>query len=209
MSNIDKNTDYEDFSIAIDFILNEFKKELNVCIPAIIDSYDRSKKRAIVQIATQKITSGNESVKLPKILDVPHLCQGGGGYLLNTNLKKGDGVLVIFSNRCISKFKDMIDIYTPDNYHVLDINDAMIVATFVKSVSSEDKISLQSIDGEKKIAISDNSIILKNKNAVFEIHENKIISNVPIEAPSVVANNIKLETHVHIDSNGKDVSPPK
>ena len=59
------------------------------------------------------------------------------------------------------------------------------------------------------IEITDNYIKLKYHNATLILNNEKLVSNVPIEAPSFTDSNTNLSSHTHIDSQGGTTSSPQ
>lgn len=79
--------------------------ELYVAMPAIVQSFDPAKRTCVLQpaVSAQVMdeTGTRKWVEMPLLLDCPVVFPGGGDVVLTFPLKKGDEVLVIFSDRCI------------------------------------------------------------------------------------------------------------
>lgn len=81
-------------------IADSVSSQIRVAMPGIIQSFDPDAVTCTVQVALRGV-SGNESVELPPLVDVPVIFPRGGGCTLTFPVKAGDECLLIFSDRCI------------------------------------------------------------------------------------------------------------
>lgn len=86
-------------------VLAEFSRNLEVCMPAIVVSYDRVKHEAIVQPAINVImTTGEQVTRAQMFCTVWRFC--AGGYLIDLPLEAGDTGWLIASDRNTTNFKE-------------------------------------------------------------------------------------------------------
>ena len=202
MSNLNTEQQYDDYSESIGFILEQFKKGLKVCIPAIVQSYDSNTKRATVLPAIKQLFTDNTSLSMPLLLDIPVLFPSSAQYTLVMPILNGDCVLLIVSERGISNFKKKYEESLPTN-SLMSIEDAVAIAGFgalnitpatttgcsmqnnsgVNAVIIEaDKVSI--IKGSNSISVLDSEIKATVSGASLTLTASSLISTVPIIAPS-------------------------
>ena len=81
-----------------------------VCIPGVVRSFDAAKARASVQPAIDYLIDDDTSqVSHAEILDVPVVYPSGGGYATVFPLTAGDDVLLHFSQRGLTDWKDRME----------------------------------------------------------------------------------------------------
>jgi len=203
MTNIDNEKQYLSLSESIKFILAQFKKSLNVSIPGVVNSYDDTTKRCSVLPAIRAQLTTNEFVSLPLLTNIPVLFPSGGGILLTFPIKKGDSVLLVFSQRGLSNFKkDLKESYPTSS--ILDLHDAVAIPGFgdltITSVDT-DAATLQTSDATSYISLKDssiksvigsNSFVLDSSSfkatiggATLSLSSSELVSSVPISAPSL------------------------
>jgi hypothetical protein len=86
-------------------VLLGWQAGLYTALPAVIESFNPNAMTCEAVVALQaRVTAqdGSQSwVTLPKLVDVPVVFPGGGGYTLTFPITAGDEALIVFSNRCI------------------------------------------------------------------------------------------------------------
>ena len=189
------------------------KKEVKVCLPAIVVSFDRAKGRAEVKPAITLTTTAGEQVERSAI-SVPVHYPGGGGFLLSFPLKQGDTGWLLCSDEDISFFVQTGKVSAPGVFRRHDLADSFfipdsLVTGLNKPAFATDDSSaavLQSTDGNTKISMAAGKIILKA--SAIEIQGDTsatgsitaggdIESNGEITGTEVKAGTIALTTHIH------------
>ena len=189
------------------------KKELKVCFPAVVVSFDRAKGRAEVQPAITMTTTAGEQVERSAI-SVPVHYPGGGGFLLSFPLKQGDTGWLLCSDEDISFFVQTGKVSAPGIFRRHDladsffIPDSLVTGLNKPSFASDDSSAavLQSTDGSTKISMAAGKIILKA--SAIEIQGDTtatgsitaggdIESSGNITGTEVQAGTIALTTHIH------------
>lgn len=189
------------------------KKELKVCLPAVVVSFDRTKGRAEVKPAITMTTTAGEQVERSAI-SVPVHYPGGGGFLLSFPLKKGDTGWLICADEDISFFVQTGKVSAPGVFRRHDladsffIPDSLVTGLNKPSFASGDSSAavLQSTDGSTKISMAAGKIIFKA--SAIEIQGDTsatgsitaggdIESSGNITGTEVQAGTIALTTHIH------------
>ena len=154
MSNRDPDAHYESLNQWFDFAALEWAKTyLHTVMPGIVESYDAEKKRATVQPAINLLLNDEARTTMakPAIQNVPVVQTSGGGFLIQVPLKKGDAVLLFFSERGMDKFKETFEVADPLPNAFFDIRDAIAMPGFgameVTPVTTTG-LSIQTEDGE-------------------------------------------------------------
>jgi hypothetical protein len=85
-------------------VLAEFARNFECCIPAIVQSYDRTKHEAVVQPAINMVLTTGEQVERANVLATVwrFMC---GGYLIDLPISAGDTGWLVASDRDTSTFK--------------------------------------------------------------------------------------------------------
>jgi hypothetical protein len=227
MSNMSKDISYNSFEQAIEFILEENLKKMWVSLPAIVQSYDSLTKRCTILPAIKRMFTDDTYKSLPTISNVPVISPSGSGYSVTISLKKGDAVMVSFSQRGLANFKESFKESLP-TYSLFDLNDAVIIGGFGNlsiTPATTDGISIQNDDATKSIVVENNQVNIKNNNNSITLKENnielnvdgskltltkeKIVSSVAIEAPNITIGGISMVDHTHIGYNNTPTSGPQ
>lgn len=82
--------------------------ELNVAIPASVQSYDRATQKASVKPLIRSVLTDSDGTRVaegrPIINDVPVVFPGAGAYSITFPLAAGDTVLLVFSQASLDKW---------------------------------------------------------------------------------------------------------
>lgn len=185
----------------LDFVFEQMTKNLYVSIPGIIDSYDASTKRAIVHPAIKIQKTDGETVLQEPIANVPVIWPGGGGFTILSPLPKGEPVLICFSQRGITKFKEIFSESDP-GIGLFDKEDAYIIAGFGAlsiTPATEAGISMQSEDGTDYIFVEDNKIEIKTP-ALVNIEGANLTENFSV-ATNLTCPDNNITGNLHIVGN--------
>ena len=143
-------------------------KGLYICIPGIIDSYDDTTKRATVHPAINLKKTDGTTVQQSSIANVPVVWPGGGGFSLLSPLPSGSPVVIFFSQRGITDFKEVFEETDPDG-NMFAKEDCFIIPGFgalTITPATSDGIVLQSEDGVDYISIEDGQITIETDGDV-------------------------------------------
>jgi hypothetical protein len=225
MSNINNEQNYESFSESIEFILDQFKKTLNTSLPGVVQSYDHNTKRAVILPAIKRLFTDNTSQSLPLLVDVPVIFPSAGGYTVTMPITKGDGVVLLFSQRGLTNFKKQFDEAMPTD-SLLAIHDAVAIVGFGAlsiTPSSSSGCTMQNNDGTNAVIIESSKVEVKKGNntlviddsqmqatiqgATLTLSSSSLVSSVPVVAPSFTGLNSGVANMTSgINMGGKNIS---
>lgn len=96
-------------------VLAEFARNFECCIPAIVQSYDRTKHEAIVQPAINMVMTTGEQVERAPVLATVwrFMC---GGFLVDLPILAGDTGWLVAADRDTSTFKEVSKLAKPNTY---------------------------------------------------------------------------------------------
>lgn len=170
---------------AFKFILNQFKKSLYSVIPGVIESYDQETKRCRVTPAINIKKTDGTTEQQTEVANVPVVWPSGGGFTILSPLPAGTPVLIFFSQRGITKFKENFETEDPGK-GVFAKEDAIVIPSFgglSVSPATADGICMQTEDGSNFIFVEDGDI------------EITATSKVTVNAPEIIANAETIEAN--------------
>lgn len=109
--------------------------DMHTCIPAIVESYDRSKQTCSVQPALKRKYTDGRIVDLPIINNVPVTFPRSGNAFLHFDLSKGDVVTLIFSERSLDIWKSKGGLVSPNDPRKFNLSDAYAIPGGYPSIS--------------------------------------------------------------------------
>ena len=160
MSNIDPEKDYSDLTEVLTFAFEQMLKGLSTALPAIVDSYDDVTRRAKVIPAIRLRDTEGQLIDRKPLVNIPVVFMSGGGYTAKVKLTRGDGVLLIFSQRGLDEFKKSFVTSNPDS-GFFDLKDAMALPGFGPlsiTPAPTDGISLQANDASTYLTVDGSGV---------------------------------------------------
>ena len=158
MSNINDDSVYDQLSSLIRFSQEQMAKEINIALPGNIISYDAQKKRARVQPSINLVLTDGTERRRPPIVDVPFIWPSTGGYVVHAPVRKDDPVIILFSQRGITRFKETYSISScADDPGILSMRDAIAIPGFGGleiEVPQPNALTAQTEDGRQYISIN-------------------------------------------------------
>jgi hypothetical protein len=198
-----------ELSDAIRGVLLGWQAKLWTALPGIILSFNGQAMTVEVQPAIQarvQAADGSYSwVNLPKLLDVPIVFQGGGGYMLTFPVAPGDEALVIFSSRCFDDWWLVGEVQQQAELRMHDLSDGFAI---VGPRSQPHVLDPQVAMGSVQLRANDGSTFIeidfaKNVNIVaptVNITGDLLVTGNTQFTGTVQANNKPIdETHQHIN----------
>lgn len=158
---------YPEFSSSLSTILDVFKAQMEVCIPAIVIDVDREKNIVKVEYAPNIKLSTGEDIKRG-VIEVPILVASGGGFMVNFPISKGDVGWVIAGDRDTTNYReDNSKQYNLFSLETHQYNFGFFVPdvfsaenkTFKLTEDDKGKFVIQTLDGLTKIRMSDDKTI--------------------------------------------------
>lgn len=180
MSNFNPEQTYQTFGESLAFILEEEFKNLYTALPANIQSYDAQTKRATVIPAIKTWYEDDSYDSYPIVADVPVLMPSGGGYTITMPIKKGDAVLLVFSQRGIENFKKTFQESNPTT-SLFDLHDAVAIAGFGAlniMPASGTGAALQTEDGSNAVIVEADQIKIKKGNNGVIVNDNELQASI-------------------------------
>ncbi len=138
-------------------VMGKMAQSLDDCLPAVVVAFDRASNRATVKPMVQVLTTAGETVSRAQVVSVPVFQIGGGGFLLNFNLKPGDLGWIKASDRDTSLFLQQYSEQRPNTKRVHSFSDGLFFPDAMRgfTINSEDAENavLQNLDGTCRVAI--------------------------------------------------------
>ena len=171
-------------------------RSVNTCLPGTILSYDASKQMASVKPMLRLRQPDGSDEEMPILNSVPVIWPRSGGASLTFPVKRGDGCLVMFSQRSIDEYKSSGEVSTPLDPRAHDLSDAVAIMGFVSfggGGGPSDSVQLKF--GGSTITVTDSGI---------EIEGGEILIKGPttIEGPTVIEGNLALMGDFTITGDG-------
>lgn len=177
-------------------VFRKLMQQTDDLLPAIVVAYDRTKNRATVQPAIAVLTTDGRAVQRAQVASVPVMQFGGGGMVLNFNLKPGALGWIKASDRDISAFLQSYKATRPNTTRLHTFQDAVFIPDVMRGwvIAGEDAEAavLQTLDGSAKVAVGPGRV----KMAVGE----KSVTVTPAGtniAGGLVVDGITFGTHKH------------
>ena len=110
---------------------------INCCLPGRIESYDASTQKASVKPLLRRLDRDGTEQSRPIITNVPVVWPRAGGAAMTMPVERGDGVMVLFSDRSLDRWLSRGGEVTPDDRRVHDYSDAIAVPGLVPFADAE------------------------------------------------------------------------
>lgn len=174
---------------------------VHTIIPGEIVSYDGHKTRkAEVQPLIKLRTANNQIVDIQPISNVPVIFPSSDKFNLLYPLKKGDGVLLFFSECSIGNFLNKSGIVEPDSLDRFDLTDCIAIPGLWNFKNSPDKNNTTTIEledgGDLKITGKGNVIIDGTTNIELNGNSKKFVTYTELNA-ALQTFITALNTHIH------------
>lgn len=181
---------------------------MDCSLPVTVLDYDRANNVVTVQPLILKMDTQNNLYERKEIYNVQALSIGAGGIHINFPIKKGDLGWVIAADRDLDLFKQYLDSSKPNTQRAHTFADSWFVPdTFRKyTISQEDSDSavIQSTDGNSKISINHDRIILAVGGTKITITDGSITTNTgsnTINATTSHNGNVSVDGNISATGN--------
>jgi hypothetical protein len=118
-------------------------KDIHTCIPGQIESFDGI--RANVKPLIKKLYVDDEEEELPVISSVPVVFNSSSNMQLTYPLNKGDGCMILFSERGLDKWMDSGRDSAPTDRRKFDLTDAICVPGLWSPATDPKEVDLTSM----------------------------------------------------------------
>lgn len=149
--------------------------DIRVAIPCRVESYDASTQLVDVQPLVSErveVEDGVTTMQLPVITSVPLVFPGAGGFHITFPVKKGDEVLVIFTDKSIDAWQDQGGISDPDDNRRHHLSDAIAIPGLHNNTGKiagvdTDVITIGKDDGDADFV----ALSTATKNELTKLHD--------------------------------------
>ncbi len=135
----------------------KFLQQTDDMLPARVVAFDRVKNRATVAPLVAVLTTDNRTVNRAQVASIPVMQFGGGGVVLNFNLKPGDLGWIKASDRDISLFLQAYKESPPNTLRLHSFQDGVFIPDVMKgwTIAAEDdeQAVLQTLDGNARVSV--------------------------------------------------------
>lgn len=108
----------------LELIVRNRLAEMNCCVPARVETYDNSEQKVSVKPLIKKKVSG-QIISLPVIPSVPVVFPRAGRAFISLPIKKGDYVLLLFSDRSLDSWLNQGGEVDPQDERTHHLTDAV------------------------------------------------------------------------------------
>ena len=173
---------HDHLSSVLRFTVEQFRKTINISIPATVISYDAVTRRATVQPAINILTTADEELKRPPLVDVPFIWLSTGGYIVHSPVRKGDAVMLLISQRGLTDFKRRYAVAScAEDPDIMSMRDAVVIPGFGTHGDTEipepDALTCQTEDGEQRISINANGDIKARSTRLIRLDAPRVEIN--------------------------------
>lgn len=162
----------EDFTDVLDFWFDSRLDNIHTILPGRIETYyGHSERKAKVQPLINPINVKNKKIELKPIDDVPVIFPGSSNFNMIYPLKKGDGVLLVFSEGSLGNFVNSQDEITDClSASKFNLNDCIAIPglwsfkSLPDAPENENDLFIQYQDSFIQIKKDTGEIIIEDKN---------------------------------------------
>ena len=180
-SDLDQEIPINSLTTFFRIILNRWSKaNLQTVLPGLVEVFDPNSRRARVRPALRLIRSDGTALERTPLVNVPVIFPAGGGYSFSFPLENGDPVVLLFSARGISAFKDSFELTNPDAGSFFDLSDAVALCGFGPlqlTPASTTGAAWQNDEGTRSIRLEPDSIELHVGSTALVVEEGRVTIN--------------------------------
>jgi hypothetical protein len=116
------------FSEVLEKSFDSFISNIHTSMPGVIQSYDNTKKKVEVLPLVKKKFKNGQVLSFPVISNVPVIFPGTNNAIISFPLSRGDGCLIIFSERSLERFlSSNLEEVEPQDPRKFSISDAICI----------------------------------------------------------------------------------
>lgn len=119
------------------FLTDKIAYNIKKVIPGIVQSYDKTKNRAVVKPAITGVASQGQKVSKDALVDIPVLKLSGGGTTMSFPIKQGDTGWIIAADRNISIFKQNLEESAPNDYRKHCFEDSFFIPDAINYTATD------------------------------------------------------------------------
>lgn len=203
--------------------LRQASSEMHVALPAQIERYDHTEQRADVLPLLRRAYVDGEVQDMPVVPDVPVVWPRSGGAQMTMPVRRGDTVLLVFTDRSIDRWLAQGGNVTPDDRRQHDLSDAVAVPGLVPFAdfgdvepSENNDDVLVRYDGSQ-VRLKPNGAVEVETASTVVVSTGQVTINAPVQINGdvtvdgdVVASGVSLVSHTHggVVQGDDDTEPP-
>lgn len=138
-------------------ILKKHLQATDDMLPATVVAFDRTANMVQVQPMIMLRTTDGTNVVRAQIASIPVVQLGGGGFMLNFNIKPGDTGFIKANDRDISLYLQSLSQGPPNTYRLHSFSDGVFIPSVLKgfTIADEDEENavFQSLDGSVRVSL--------------------------------------------------------
>ena len=148
----------------LDGLIDGFLSDVHTSMPALIERFDPQTMKADVKPLFRKKFKGENAQSMPLISNVPVATFRAGGFIIRPPYKKGDKVLLVFSERALDNVISTGKEADPEFARKFSLDDAVVIGgimPFSESLPSQhgEDLIIAKEDFQSKIVIKANGEI--------------------------------------------------
>jgi hypothetical protein len=189
-------------------IWSELGDKLHTCIPAVVSSYNKADCTVEAAPLIDKVFNDGTVIRFQPIVQIPVIFPRTKRFKMSYPLEAGDGVLLLFAERCIDEWVLNGDYSTPDNPRIFKMTDAIAIPGLFgikvgKPIISDKEFELEFDDVKmtsdgKKFFFTGDIEVTGNVKVTGDIEATgglKVSDNVQCSDVNVGAFTLKQHTH--------------
>lgn len=178
----------------------KFMQQTDDTLPARVIAFDREANRATVAPCVSLLTTDGRVVPRAQVARVPVMQFGGGGVVLNFNLKPGDLGWIKATDRDLSLFMQSYRDTQPNTLRMHTFQDAVFIPEVMRGwvIAGEDAENavLQTLDGNARVSVGDSWVRLKFGGATLTLDAAGILLAAGETSLAVTPAGINIAGHV-------------
>lgn len=189
-------------------VMGKMAQGLDDCLPAVVVAFDRTSNRATVKPLVQVLTTKGETVSRAQLVSVPVFQIGGGGFILNFNLKPGDLGWIKASDRDTSLFLQSYNEQRPNTKRMHSFSDGLFFPDVMRgyTINGEDAENavLQNLDGTCRVSIWPDRVKITAPRVVVDTEIAEVIAttSVTIDSPNTtITGDLQVDGAANVDGN--------
>lgn len=190
---------YENITLAevLETTFKTLTEDLHTCMPGVVETYDYKTETATIKPLLKKALLNDTFEELPILVNVPIKFQRSTIAGLTFGLNRGDGVLIIFSERSLEKWKSIGTLTEPGDPRRFDLSDGIALpGLFSRAQTTLSK-------NNDDVSIHNNGqIITIKKNGNIELGADTLLKLVNANFQSIFNNH----GHDYVSPSGPAIS---
>lgn len=164
---------------AIKVSFESMMENIHTCLPGRVEKYEYSQQKANVKPLIKKVYLDNTVVDLPVLVNVPIVFPRTVSAGITFPINKGDGVLLLFSERALERWYSSGDDSEPGDNRKFDLSDAIAIPglySFGQANIASNNDDLEIHHSGQKVTIKKNGDIEIGNSSLKKVITDMLIS---------------------------------